>query len=95
MCVVYETTVGTPIFSYFFNKFSYFYYLFYLEIPIFQFFEQPVALDTLEDFEDFRRLPTISEDLKKKSEMLGCFKHFAIVCKISEDVQRLRWFPKI
>ena len=25
LCVVYETTVGTPIFSYFLNKFSYFF----------------------------------------------------------------------
>ena len=25
LCVVYETTIGTPIFSYFLNKFSYFF----------------------------------------------------------------------
>ena len=85
MCVVYETTVGTPIFSYFFNKFSYFYYLFYLEIPIFQVFEQPVVLDTLEDFEDFRRLPTISEDLNKSQKcwvVLSTLQQFA---KFPED----------
>ena len=35
LCVVYETTIGTPIFPFFLNKFSYF---FDLEIPIFLFF---------------------------------------------------------
>ena len=38
LCVVYETAIGTPIFPYFLNKFSYFFLFFDLEIPIFLFF---------------------------------------------------------
>ena len=38
LCVVYETTVGTPIFPIFEQIFLFFSYLFYLEIPIFVLF---------------------------------------------------------
>ena len=38
LCVVYETTVGTPIFPIFVQIFLFFSFLFYLEVPIFVLF---------------------------------------------------------
>ena len=47
LCVVYETTVGTPIFSYFLNKFSYFFLFVLSKNFYFPVFLSNVTLDTL------------------------------------------------